>query len=106
MTIGSARDPLMEAATRPPAWKTLLCFAIIYLVWGTTFLAIRVGVQEIPPFLMAAMRFLVAGGVLYGWMIAQGEASPTAREWMSAGAISIFIFVLDYGLLFWAEQRV
>jgi len=84
----------------------VLCFAIIYLVWGTTFLAIRVGVQEIPPFLMAAMRFLVAGGVLYGWMLAQGETSPTTREWISAGVVSIFIFVLDYGLLFWAEQRV
>jgi drug/metabolite transporter (DMT)-like permease len=96
----------MQASEHRPAWKTLLCFAIIYLVWGTTFLAIRVGVHEIPPFLMAAMRFLVAGGVLYGWMIMQGESSPTGREWISAGAISIFIFVLDYGLLFWAEQRV
>ena len=55
---------------------------------------------------MAAMRFLAAGGVLYAWMIAQGEASPTGREWMGAGVISIFIFVFDYGLLFWAEQRV
>ena len=96
----------MQAAEHRPAWKTLLCFAIIYFVWGTTFLAIRVGVHEIPPFLMAAMRFLAAGGVLYAWMIAQGEASPTAREWLAAGAISVFIFVLDYGLLFWAEQRV
>jgi drug/metabolite transporter (DMT)-like permease len=96
----------MEADTHRPAWKTLLAFAIIYLVWGTTFLAIRVGVQEIPPFLMAAMRFLVAGGVLCAWTIAQGERSPTARQWIAASAISIFIFVLDYGLLFWAEQRV
>jgi drug/metabolite transporter (DMT)-like permease len=96
----------MQPAEHRPAWKTLLCFAIIYLVWGTTFLAIRVGVQEIPPFLMAAMRFLVAGGAMYGWMLALGEASPSAREWLSAGTISIFIFVLDYGLLFWAEQKV
>jgi drug/metabolite transporter (DMT)-like permease len=96
----------MPANEHRPAWKTLLAFAIIYLVWGTTFLAIRVGVQEIPPFLMAAMRFLAAGGVLYAWMIVQGEPSPTAREWMAAGAVSIFIFVFDYGLLFWAEQRV
>jgi drug/metabolite transporter (DMT)-like permease len=89
-----------------PAWKTLFAFAIIYLVWGTTFLAIRVGVQEVPPFLLAAMRFLIAGGVLYVWMIAKGEPSPTARQWMSASAIAILIFVLDYGVLFWAEQRV
>lgn len=96
----------MEGNAHRPAWKTLLAFSIIYFVWGTTFLAIRVGVHEIPPFLMAAMRFLIAGGVLYAWTLAQGDRSPTARQWMAAGAVSIFIFVLDYGLLFWAEQRV
>jgi len=84
----------------------LLAFAIIYFVWGSTFLAIRVGVREVPPLILAAMRFLVAGLVLYGWMIARGERSPNARQWMAASLISILIFVLDYGLLFWAEQRV
>jgi drug/metabolite transporter (DMT)-like permease len=92
--------------THRPAWKTLLAFAIIYFVWGSTFLAIRVGVREVPPFLLAAMRFLVAGLVLYGWMIARGERSPAARQWASASLLAILIFVLDYGLLFWAEQRV
>ena len=74
----------MEAPTHRPTWKTLLAFAIIYFVWGSTFLAIRVGVREVPPFLLAAMRFLVAGLVLYGWMIARGERSPSGRQWMSA----------------------
>jgi len=83
-----------------------LAFAIICLVWGSTFLAIRVGVREVPPFLLAAMRFLAAGLVLYGWMIAQGERSPSGREWVSACVLAILIFVFDYGLLFWAEQRV
>src|SRR5450432_1349159 len=96
----------MEISVRPPTWKTLLAFAIIYFVWGSTFLAIRVGVREVPPFLLAAMRFLVAGLVLYGWMIAHGERSPTRRQWTSACLLAILIFVLDYGLLFWAEQRV
>jgi drug/metabolite transporter (DMT)-like permease len=96
----------MEAATERPAWKTLLAFAIIYFVWGSTFLAIRVGVREVPPFLLAAIRFLVAGLVLYGWMIAYGERSPTGRQWTSASLLAILIFVFDYGLLFWAEQRV
>jgi len=96
----------MEAKTHRPAWKTWLAFAIIYFVWGSTFLAIRVGVREVPPFLLAAMRFLVAGLVLYGWMIARGERSPGGRQWMSAFLLAILIFVLDYGLLFWAEQRV
>src|SRR5712672_2193073 len=96
----------MEAITHRPRWKTLLAFAIIYFVWGSTFLAIRVGVREVPPFLLAAMRFVVAGLVLYGWTIVQGERSPSRREWMSASVIAILIFVFDYGLLFWAEQRV
>jgi drug/metabolite transporter (DMT)-like permease len=96
----------METDAHRPAWKTLLAFGIIYIVWGTTFLAIRVGVHEIPPFLMAALRFLIAGGALYGWMIAKGERSPTARQWVAASIIAIFIFVFDYGSLFWAEQRV
>jgi drug/metabolite transporter (DMT)-like permease len=96
----------MESKTQRPAWKTLLAFAIIYFVWGSTFLAIRVGVREVPPLLLAAMRFLVAGVVLYGWMIAKGERSPTRRQWLSVNLLAFLIFVVDYGLLFWAEQRV
>src|ERR1700716_4486961 len=96
----------MEANTHRPTWKTLLAFAIIYFVWGSTYLAIRVGVREVPPFLLAAMRFLIAGHLLYGWMIARGERSPTGRQWTSASLLAVLIFVLDYGLLFWAEQRV
>src|SRR5919204_2026235 len=92
--------------TSERSWKTLLAFATIYLVWGSTFLAIRIGVREVPPFLLAAMRFLIAGIVLYAWMVAQGERSPTGRQWMSALILAVLIFVLDYGLLFWAEQRV
>jgi drug/metabolite transporter (DMT)-like permease len=97
---------VMEASTHRPTWKTLLAFAIIYFVWGSTYLAIRVGVREVPPFLLAAMRFLIAGLVLYGWVIARGERSPNLRQWTSVSLLAILIFVLDYGLVFWAEQRV
>lgn len=96
----------METQLRPALWKTLLAFSIIYFVWGSTFLAIRVGVREVPPLIFAAMRFLVAGLVLYGWMVARGERSPTARQWTSVSLLAFVIFVLDYGSLFWAEQRV
>jgi drug/metabolite transporter (DMT)-like permease len=96
----------MDLKTHPATWKTLLAFAIIYFVWGSTFLAIRVGVREVPPFLLASMRFLVAGLVLFGWMIARGERSPSVRQWLSASLLALLIFVFDYGLLFWAEQRV
>ena len=96
----------METASQPRAWKVLLAFAIIYFVWGSTFLAIRVGVREVPPFLLAGMRFLVAGLVLYLWMRARGTPSPTLRQWGAATLLATLIFVLDYGLLFWAEKRV
>jgi drug/metabolite transporter (DMT)-like permease len=96
----------MESTARPSAWKVLLAFAIIYLVWGSTFLAIRVGVQEVPPLVLAGMRFFVAGIALYGWMRAKGTPSPTVREWGGLTLLAVLIFVCDYGLLFWAEQRV
>jgi drug/metabolite transporter (DMT)-like permease len=96
----------MDTASRPRAWKVLLAFAIIYFVWGSTFLAIRVGVREVPPFLLAGMRFLVAGIVLYIWMRVRGTPSPTGLEWGAATLLALLIFVFDYGLLFWAERRV
>src|SRR5260221_6594666 len=96
----------MDTNTHRQRWKTLLAFAIIYFVWGSTYLAIRVGVREVPPFLLAAMRFLIAGLLLYGWMIALGECSPTGRQWTSASLLAILIFVLDYGLILYADQQV
>jgi drug/metabolite transporter (DMT)-like permease len=96
----------METTEHRATWKTLLAFGIIYFVWGSTFLAIRVGVREVPPLVLAAIRFSVAGLVLFGWMLARGERSPSIREWRSASLLGLVIFVFDYGLLFWAEQRV
>lgn len=96
----------MEASVRPPAWKTVLAFSIIYFVWGSTFLAIRVGVRAVPPLVLASMRFFVAGIVLFAWMRLKGTPSPTRREWLAASVLAVCIFVVDYGLLFWAEQRV
>ncbi|HKS83489.1 MAG TPA: EamA family transporter [Candidatus Acidoferrales bacterium] len=96
----------MESHSHPASWKTLLAFAIIYFVWGSTFFAIRVGVNEVPPLLLAAIRFLLAGSILYAWVIVRGGRSPNLREWRSAFLLGLMIFVCDYGLLFWAEKRV
>lgn len=92
--------------SRPAAWKTLLAFGIIYFVWGSTFLAIRIGVHEVPPLLYAAMRFGTAGLALLLWTIAKGERMPRGREWFTLTVLAALIFLCDYGLLFWAEQRV
>ena len=93
-------------SSRPASWKILLAFAIIYFVWGSTYLAIRVGVREVPPFLLAAMRFTVAGICMYVWLRLTGTPAPSRREWLAATFLGALIFLLDYGCLFWAEQRV
>jgi drug/metabolite transporter (DMT)-like permease len=87
-------------------WKTLLAFGVVYFVWGSTFLAIRVGVHEVPPLLFAALRFAIAGAALYGWTRLRREAAPKGRQWGSVALLASLIFVCDYGLLFWAETRV
>ncbi len=96
----------METVIRPPSWKILLAFATIYFVWGSTFLAIRVGVHEVPPLLLAGLRFFAAGIILFAWMRATGTPSPTRKQWVGAALLGMVIFVFDYGCLFWAEQRV
>ena len=96
----------IESHSRPATWKILLAFAIIYFVWGSTYLAIRVGVREMPPFLMAGLRFTAAGLALYGWMRLTGVPNPNWLEWRSATILGALMFLLDYACLFWAEQRV
>jgi drug/metabolite transporter (DMT)-like permease len=96
----------MEDTHYAPRWKTLLAFGIIYFVWGSTFFAIRVGVHQVPPLLFCAMRFVAAGSLVFLWATAKKEKQPTARQWLSAFLLAFLIFVVDYGFLFWAEQRV
>jgi drug/metabolite transporter (DMT)-like permease len=86
--------------------RVLLAFAAIYVLWGATFLAIRIAVLEIPPFFSSGVRFLIAGALLYAFMRLRGQASPSAREWRSIAPIALCMFVATYGALFWAEQYV
>jgi drug/metabolite transporter (DMT)-like permease len=87
-------------------WKTLLAFGMIYFVWGSTYIFIRVGVHAMPPLLFAAIRFFTAGFLLVAWTLARRETWPTARQWGSICFLGALIFVGDYGLLFWAELKV
>lgn len=86
--------------------RVVLAFAAIYVLWGGTFLAIRLAVLVLPPLFASGVRFLVAGTTLYIFMRARGEASPTLQEWRSIALTSLCLFVATYAALFWAEQYV
>jgi drug/metabolite transporter (DMT)-like permease len=86
--------------------KIFWAFAAIYLVWGSTYLAIQIAVKTMPPFFLAATRFLVAGGLIYAWARLQGEPNPPARVWRIATLLGTLFFVFGNGLVVWAEQRV
>src|SRR2546425_8244053 len=81
---------LSEASALPVLTLRLriaLAFLSIYTIWGSTYLAIRFAVETFPPFLMAAVRFLIAGGVLYAWMRLRGAPRPTRANWKAAAII-------------------
>jgi drug/metabolite transporter (DMT)-like permease len=86
--------------------RELLSFFAIYVLWGTTFLAIRIAVEELPPLFAAGSRFLIAGVVLFVFMLAKGERLPGARQWRNLLVMSLLMFVAEYGPLFWAEKYV
>jgi drug/metabolite transporter (DMT)-like permease len=84
-------------------WIALLA---LYLVWGTTYLAIRFAVQTIPPFLMAGTRFLISGLILYVWRRLAGDPLPTARQWRSGIIVGVLLLLGGNGVVSWAEQHV
>ncbi len=104
--IRHASRQVADLGGTPTRWKLLIAYSVIYFVWGSTYYAIRIGVNEVPPLLFAGMRFAFAGIPLVAWAAARGEAFPSLREWKSVILLASLMFVLDYGLLFWAEQHV
>lgn len=86
--------------------RMVLAFFAIYFLWGTTFLAIRIAVEELPPLFAAGVRFFVAGLLLFGFMLAKRETKPSARQWRNLLVLSLLMFVAEYGPLFWAEKYV
>ena len=86
--------------------KRLLAYAAIYSFWGASFLAIRIVVQAMPPFLAAGIRFIVAGVLLVSFGLWQKQPQPKGPEWRNLLLLAITLFVGDYALLFWTEQRL
>lgn len=86
--------------------RLLAAFFAIYFLWGTTFLAIRIAVEELPPLFAAGTRFLLAGTILYVAMRLKGDDRPTTFQWRSLAVLALLMFVAEYGPLFWAEKYV
>ena len=87
------------------AVKRGLAFAAIYLVWGSTYLAIRYSVETIPPLVTAGIRFSVAGTILFAWAWARGFR-PKREHWMAGAVVGALFFLVSHGMLYWAEQTV
>jgi drug/metabolite transporter (DMT)-like permease len=87
-------------------FKLILAFAAIYLIWGSTYLAIRLAIETLPPFMMAGVRFVIAGVMLYGWARWRGAPRPVRANWLAAAIVGGFMLLGGNGGVTWAEQRV
>lgn len=94
-----------EAAT-PSRSSVLTAFAAVYIIWGSTYLAIRFAIETLPPFLMAGVRFLIAGTVLYAWVRFRGAPRPSRVAWKHALVIGGLLLLMGNGGVVWAEQWV
>ncbi len=87
-------------------WKIAIAFFAVYVFWGMTYLAMRVAVEEIPPYLMAGSRFVLAGMVLWVWARRRAGPAPTALQWRAAAIVGGFLLLGGNASVAWAEQRV
>jgi drug/metabolite transporter (DMT)-like permease len=94
-----------ESAT-PSRANVALGLLSVYLIWGSTYLGIRFGLQGFPPFLMAGIRFLFAGAVVYAWLLLRGHAAPTPRQWRNAAIMGFLLLGIGNGMVSVAQQWV
>lgn len=89
--------------------RVWIALGLVYLVWGSTYLAVMVGIQTLPPLLMSSVRFALAGGVLYAWSIRRGDVTgdrPGATQWLSAAVVGGLLLFVGNGGIAWSETRI
>jgi drug/metabolite transporter (DMT)-like permease len=104
-TIGRDR-PALKLSTISLRWRIVLAFAAVYLIWGSTYLAIRFAIETIPPYLMGGVRFLIAGGALYAVLRWRGVKAPSRRHWRAALIVGGLLLFGGNGGVMIAEQYV
>jgi len=95
-----------SAALADPRWMVPLSLLALYVVWGSTYLAIRYALVSYPPFLLASIRFAIAGVLLFAVLRLRGAALPTARQWKNAAIVGTLLLAGGNGLVCFAEQSV
>ncbi|HEY0972609.1 MAG TPA: EamA family transporter [Gemmatimonadales bacterium] len=95
-----------SSPTSPSRARIVAAYAAVYVIWGSTYLAIRFAIETLPPFMMAGVRFLVAGAILYGWSRLRGAARPSRANWVATAIVGGFLLLGGNGGVVWAEQRV
>ena len=98
--------PLRVAATSQPVRWVLLAFLAVYIIWGSTYIGIRIAIESIPPLAMAAIRHSLVGLILYPALRWKTGFRPTAANWRTAAITGILLLCVSNGGLSWAEQRV
>lgn len=89
-----------------PVWLVVTAFVAVYVIWGSTYLGIRLAIDSMPPLLMAGARFFIAGVILYGAMRMRGSARPSLVHWRSAAIIGSLLLLAGNGVVSWAQQTV
>jgi drug/metabolite transporter (DMT)-like permease len=108
MTEGSRGDVALPPPHALASPRVLVPLALIalYLIWGSTYLAIRFALASYPPFLMAGVRFLCAGAAMFAFLRWRGMAAPTRAQWINAAATGTLLLGFGNGLVCYAEQHV
>jgi drug/metabolite transporter (DMT)-like permease len=99
-------DPKNPAAAKTSAWLVGACLLAVYIVWGTTYFAIKVAIEGFAPFFLVGTRFVVAGALLLGWQALRGAPAPTAKQWRGAALVGFLLLVVGNGGVSVAEHWV
>lgn len=102
----NAPVPPSANAIRPSPARLASAFAALYLVWGSTYLGMAIAVETMPPFLMASLRFLAAGALLYGGCRLAGSPAPTSAQWRAAAVVGTLLFIGGNGVVSWSLHWV
>jgi drug/metabolite transporter (DMT)-like permease len=104
--VPATSTPSPAQAAAPPRIAVVAAFAAVYLIWGSTYLAIRFAIETLPGFLMAGVRFTVAGTLLFAWTRLRGKRPPKGAEWRTVAVMGALMLLGGNGAVVWATGRV